>query len=106
MENQLTLAQISDRLNHLQEEIQKFFNTINSGDAINLRRDAYFGKRNINVFVRLDEFSLTKLKETLPKLEGLFKSYSDLRKLESEELDRVSIARQIRQDIDPGRGLF
>ncbi len=105
-EKQLSLAQLSDYLNHVQSKIQEHFETFNSEDAVTFHRDAYFGKRHINVTVRLDAFSITKLKETLPKLEILLQEYNKYRKKEAEELDRVSIERTIRQQIDPAKHLY
>jgi hypothetical protein len=105
-EKQLSLAQLSDYLDHLQSKMQKYFETFNSADAVSFKRDAYFGKRHINIPIRLDEFSLTKLENTLPKLKALFQEYKHYRTLEAKELDRVAIERQIRQQIDPAKHLY
>ncbi len=106
MENQLTLAQITTKLDHFQNQIEIYFKSINTSDAVKISRDAAFGKRSLSIFIRLDEFSITKLEETLPALKKLFEEYQQLRKLEAAELNRVTIENALLQQIDPSKGLY
>jgi hypothetical protein len=106
MKDQLTLAQLSTKLDHYQNQIELFFKTVNTSDALKVSTDEYFGKRSINIFVRLDEFSITKLEEALPKLKNLFSEYLQLRKLEATELNRVAVEKAIQNQVDPSKGLY
>ncbi len=106
MEDNLSLAQISDRLDHVQDQIDTHFSTVNSSDTHILVRDKFFGKRNLNIFIRLDEFSLNKLKEAIPRMEALLREYRGLRKRESAELEKVGIDQTIRSQIDPHSHLY
>jgi len=106
MSEQLTLAQISNKLDHFQNQIEIFFKTVNTSDAVKISRDAHFGRRSINIFIRLDEFSITKLEEMLPALKEFFEEYQQLRKLEAAELDRVAVENAIQNQIDPAKRLY
>lgn len=95
-----TLEQIQEQLDFTCSQIEKYFLTINTPDNVMISKDRYWGRRNIHMHIRMDEFSLEQLKETLPKLEKLFNEYSKLRATEKEISDKLDIERATRAKID------
>jgi len=91
----ITLPQIQERLDFIANKIEQYFNTVNTPDNIILKKDSAWGNRTINLFIRIDEFSIEKLKESIPKLQELFKKYKSLRAEESAFLDAALIERTI-----------
>lgn len=107
MENErLSLSQIKDRLDFTQESMKNYFHTANSSDAVSFGRDERWGRRTMNIMFRLDDFSIYKLKDIIPKIETLLLEYKRLRKMEATELNQVAIDKKIRQQIDPTQGLY
>ncbi len=96
MENStITLGQVSEKIDFLAVKIEQFFKTMNAPDNIMIKKDAHWGRRHVNLFLRLDEFSLNRLKEHLPQLESLFAEYTALREQEKSLNDAALIERTI-----------
>ncbi len=96
--DKLTLSQIQERIEFTRSKIEQFFKTMNTPDNVLISKDPAWGRRNITVFVRLDEFSLEKLEEQLPRLKSLFQEYQQLRSVEKERTEKALIERRIQQD--------
>jgi predicted component of type VI protein secretion system len=96
----ITLEAVNLKLDHISQEMEKFFKTMNTPDNIVIKKDRSWGQRSINIYLRLDEFSVEKLKEYLPKLEELFALYKEYRKLEKDLNDKADIERATTPGLD------
>lgn len=94
-----TLGQITEQINFIKDKIEQHFKTITSSNNLFISKDKFWGKRHINLFIRLDELSVTNLEESIPALKNLFQEYENLRKIEKELSDKATIEQQIRKDI-------
>ena len=100
--NELTLEQVQEKLDFNRQQIEQFFRTLNTPENILIKKDAFWGKRSVNIFIRLDEFSIEQLEKHLPELKALFNKYKQLREIEKEKSDKALIERRIQQDIMAG----
>lgn len=100
--NNLTLEQIQEKLDFTRRKIEQFFKTLNTPENILIKKDAHWGKRSINIYIRLDEFSIDQLESHLPNLKSLFEEYKQLREIEKDKTDKALIERRVQDDVLSG----
>ena len=94
----LTLEQIQEKINFIRDQIELFFKTVNTPENIIIKKDRYWGQRTLNIHLRLDEFSIDTLENYIPKLKTLYAEYQQLRNLEKEISDQISIDQRIQTE--------
>lgn len=91
----MQLEEIQENLERIRIDIDNTFKLLNTPDNIIIKKDPYYGKRSVTVTLRLDELSIIKLKEFVPKLESLMEQFKNLRQNETEIVDQMLIKKSI-----------
>lgn len=95
----VTLGQIQAQIEFTRNKLELLFQTIGTSDNFLAHTDHMHGKRNINIFIRLDELSIEKLEEALPTIKQTFAAYQDLRRQEKTLVEKSMIEQKIQRDI-------
>lgn len=93
-----SLGQIQENIEFQRLRLETLFKTLNSADNILANRDHLWGKRTINLFLRMDEISINKIEELIPTIRQVLVEYNQLRKLENELTEAALITRRIQHD--------
>lgn len=93
------LDDIQEQLEIVRLNIEKFFKGICATSTNIVPRDKFWGKRVINLYIRLDEFSPAILEQHLDVLKKLMQQFQTLRQTEREIASEVEIANRLRRDI-------
>lgn len=94
-----TLEQISEKIDLLTLEVEQYFKTLNTPSNIILAKDRKWGLRQIDLPIRLDEFTLEKFIEHVPTIQKLLDKFRILRQNERELIDKAEITKRIESDI-------
>lgn len=95
----ITLGQIQEQIEFNRSRIELLFKTLNTSDNFLSHTDHMHGKRNISIFIRLDELSISKLDEVLPTIKQVFAEYQALRQKEKELMESAMIEHKVQQGL-------
>lgn len=93
-----TLEQVQERLEHVRARMELFFKSLNTPDNLFIKKDRFWGQRTINLYIRLDEFSIEEFEKLLPELRSMVEEFRQLRAIEKDKTDAALIERRILQD--------
>lgn len=92
MEN---LEIIQTEITNTTQQIQTLFRSLNNPSNILLKKDRNWGKQTVQLFLRLDEISVTELEKFLPDLKRLLNKFHELRKKQSTITDQTDLRNAI-----------
>jgi predicted component of type VI protein secretion system len=91
----MQLDEIRSQLKHITNTMESIFSQANVQDSFSVNHDRMFGSRAFNLRIVWDDFSPTTLENKLAEIKMIFEKYKELRLLEKQIMEQLSIDRRI-----------